>query len=76
VDVLVADDRRRRRCAAGVRVVKAFSNEQRELNRFDQRSDEYTVHEQEVNDVWATLQPIIAATMHSAGRWSGSSAGG
>ncbi|MEA2710655.1 MAG: ATP-binding cassette, subfamily bacterial [Phycisphaerales bacterium] len=48
----------------GVRVVKAFANEQRELTRFDRRSDEYTVHEQEVNQVWATLQPIIAATMH------------
>jgi ATP-binding cassette subfamily B protein len=48
----------------GVRVVKAFSNEQRELARFDRRSDEYTVHEQETNVVWATLQPIISATMH------------
>ena len=48
----------------GVRVVKAFSNEKRELERFDARSDEYTVHEQETNRVWATLQPVIAATMH------------
>jgi len=48
----------------GVRVVKAFANEKRELARFDRRSDEYTRHEQEVNQVWATLQPIIAGTMH------------
>jgi ATP-binding cassette subfamily B protein len=48
----------------GVRVVKAFANEGKELARFDRRSDEYTVHEQEVNEVWATLQPIIAATMN------------
>ncbi len=47
----------------GVRVVKAFSSEKRELERFDARSDEYTVHEQETNRVWATLQPVIAATM-------------
>ena len=48
----------------GVRVVKAFANEGKELARFDRRSDEYTVHEQEVNSVWATLQPILAGTMH------------
>ena len=48
----------------GVRVVKAFANEGKELVRFDRRSDEYTVHEQEVNSVWATLQPVIAGTMH------------
>lgn len=47
----------------GVRVVKAFANEGKELARFDRRSDEYTVHEQEVNEVWATLQPIIGGTM-------------
>src|SRR6201999_3363414 len=47
----------------GVRVVKAFANEKRELARFDRRSDEYTMHEQEVNQVWATLQPIIGGTM-------------
>jgi ATP-binding cassette subfamily B protein len=48
----------------GVRVVKAFANEGKELVRFDRRSDEYTLHEQEVNGVWATLQPVIAGTMH------------
>jgi ATP-binding cassette subfamily B protein len=48
----------------GVKVVKAFANEQKELDRFDRRSDEYTIHEQEVNQVWATLQPVIAGTMH------------
>ena len=51
----------------GVRVVKAFSNEQRELDRFDQRSEAYSVHEQEVNNVWAALRPIISGTM-SLGR--------
>jgi ATP-binding cassette subfamily B protein len=48
----------------GVKVVKAFANERRELDRFDRRSDEYTRHEEEVVGVWATLQPIIAGTMH------------
>ena len=48
----------------GVKVVKAFANERRELDRFDRRSDEYTRHEEEVVGVWATLQPVIAGTMH------------
>jgi ATP-binding cassette, subfamily B, bacterial len=47
----------------GVRVVKAFANERREVDRFDRRSDEYTAREQEVNVVWASLQPIIGGTM-------------
>jgi ATP-binding cassette, subfamily B, bacterial len=46
----------------GVRVVKAFANERREVLRFDRRSDEYTTHEMEVNQVWATLAPIIQGT--------------
>lgn len=47
----------------GVRVVKAFANERREIERFDRRSGEYTLKEQEVNRVWTGLQPIISATM-------------
>lgn len=47
----------------GVRVVKAFANEGREIERFDRRSDEYSVHEQLTNEIWATLQPIIGGTM-------------
>ncbi|HTL27733.1 MAG TPA: ABC transporter transmembrane domain-containing protein, partial [Tepidisphaeraceae bacterium] len=47
----------------GVRVVKAFANENREVVRFDSRSDEYTSHELEVNQVWATLAPVIGGTM-------------
>ncbi len=47
----------------GVRVVKAFSNEDREIERFDRRSDEYTERELAVNRVWATLQPVIAGMM-------------
>jgi ATP-binding cassette subfamily B protein len=47
----------------GVKVVKAFANEGREVVRFDRRSEEYTSHELETNQVWATLQPIIGGTM-------------
>ncbi len=47
----------------GVRVVKAFANEKREIDRFDARSNEYTLKEQEVNHVWTGLQPAISGTM-------------
>jgi ATP-binding cassette subfamily B protein len=47
----------------GVRVVKAFANETREVQRFDRRSDEYSRHEQATNIVWSALQPIVGGTM-------------
>lgn len=47
----------------GVRVVKAFANERREVGRFDRHSDEYTEKEQEVNKVWTQLQPLISGMM-------------
>lgn len=47
----------------GVRVVKAFANEKKEVDRFNQRSEEYTTKEQEVNVVWTQLQPVISGTM-------------
>ncbi|MCW2763250.1 MAG: transporter, partial [Marmoricola sp.] len=51
----------------GVKVVKAFANEERELARFDRRSDEYTEKETEVNRVWTQLQPAVSATMRVGG---------
>jgi ATP-binding cassette subfamily B protein len=47
----------------GVRVVKAFANEAKEISRFDRRSEEYTEKEQEIHRVWTTLQPIVSALM-------------
>ena len=47
----------------GVRVVKAFANETREVVRFDERSDEYTLKEQEVNNLWAQFQPMVNGLM-------------
>jgi len=47
----------------GVRVVKAFANEQKEVNRFNKRSDEYTEKEQEIHVVWTQLQPIVSGLM-------------
>lgn len=47
----------------GVRVVKAFANEHREVKRFDARSNEYTLREQEVNRIWSRFVPVVSATM-------------
>ena len=47
----------------GVRVVKAFANEQREVNRFDRRSNEYAAKEREIHIIWSALQPVISGMM-------------
>ncbi len=47
----------------GVRVVKAFANEDREIKRFDRRSDEYTDHEYDIHKIWTTLSRIISGLM-------------
>ena len=47
----------------GVRVVKAFANEEREVARFDRRSDDYTAHEYDIHKVWTSLSRIISGLM-------------
>lgn len=47
----------------GVRVVKAFAGEQREIARFDARNRQFTEKEQEVNRVWWQLQPMVSGVM-------------
>jgi ATP-binding cassette, subfamily B, bacterial len=47
----------------GVRVIKAFASEQREIVRFDERSEEYTAREQETHRVWTSLQAYISILM-------------
>lgn len=47
----------------GVRVVKAFANEHREIQRFNDRSDEYTRKEQEIHKIWTALQPLVSGLM-------------
>jgi ATP-binding cassette, subfamily B, bacterial len=51
----------------GVRVIKAFGNEEREIARFNKRSDEYTVKEQETNKLWWSMQPITSGIMRFGG---------
>jgi len=47
----------------GVRVVKAFANEHREIRRFDRRSDEYADKEREIHVIWSSLQPVVSGLM-------------
>ncbi len=47
----------------GIKVVKAFAGEDREIKRFDARSNQYTEKEQEVNFMWVTLQPVVSGIM-------------
>ena len=47
----------------GVKVIKAFANEQREIDRFDRRSEEYSRHEMEIHDVWVALQRTTSTLM-------------
>lgn len=48
---------------SGVRVVKAFAGEKREVSRFDERNEAYTTKEQEVNRTWFVLQPVVSGIM-------------
>ncbi len=51
----------------GMRVIKAFAAEDREVARFDERSDQYTKYEQEANKLWWQLQPIVSGMMRLGG---------
>lgn len=51
----------------GIKVVKAFANEDREVSRFDARSNEYMTKELEVNKTWTTLQPVVGLMMRMGG---------
>lgn len=51
----------------GVKVVKAFAGEKREVSRFDARNDEFTEKEIEVNRIWWQLQPMVSAVMRLGG---------
>jgi ATP-binding cassette subfamily B protein len=51
----------------GIKVVKAFANEDREVSRFDARSTQYMDKELEVNRAWVTMQPIVGILMRASG---------
>ncbi|HEY8668020.1 MAG TPA: ABC transporter ATP-binding protein, partial [Tepidisphaeraceae bacterium] len=47
----------------GIRVVKAFANEDAEIRRFDRRSNEYIEKEQAIHKVWTALQAVTSGLM-------------
>ena len=51
----------------GIRVVKAFASEDREIRRFDRRSEDCADKEFEINVVWTALQPLVSALMRVSG---------
>ncbi|MDB5332327.1 MAG: transporter [Phycisphaerales bacterium] len=55
----------------GVKVVKAFASERREVERFDSHSNEYADKEIEIHRVWADFGPTVSAAMRlgAVGVW-------
>ncbi len=51
----------------GVKVVKAFANEEREVRRFADRSEEFREKESEIHRVWTTLSPMVSGIMRLGG---------
>jgi ATP-binding cassette subfamily B protein len=47
----------------GVRVVKAFASEKKEISRFDRRSEEYSEKANEIHQVWTGLMPWVGGLM-------------
>jgi ATP-binding cassette subfamily B protein len=48
----------------GVRVVKAFNQEQREVDRFVERNDDVTDEANNVHRMWTTFWPVIMLAVH------------
>jgi ATP-binding cassette subfamily B protein len=48
----------------GVRVVKAFNQEQREVSRFAERNDDVTDEANNVHRMWTTFWPVIMLAVH------------
>jgi ATP-binding cassette subfamily B protein len=47
----------------GVRVVKAFANEKREVRRFEERNTEYVDKEIEIHRAWTSMVPAMSLLM-------------
>ncbi|MEL7237725.1 MAG: ABC transporter ATP-binding protein, partial [Planctomycetota bacterium] len=47
----------------GVKVVKAFAGEEREIDKFSRRSGDFTEDEYRTVSVWVNLQPVVDGTM-------------
>ena len=49
----------------GIRVVKAFNQEQREIERFDERNEDVTEQFNEVHRKWTTFWPLLMLGVHT-----------
>jgi ATP-binding cassette subfamily B protein len=49
----------------GIRVVKAFSQESREIDRFDERNDDVTDEFNRIHRMWTTFWPLLMFAVHS-----------
>ncbi|HEY9226046.1 MAG TPA: ABC transporter ATP-binding protein, partial [Gemmatimonadaceae bacterium] len=49
----------------GIRVVKAFNQEDREIRRFDERNDDVTEQFNEVHKAWTTFWPLLMLAVHT-----------
>jgi len=49
----------------GIRVVKAFNQEQREIERFGERNEDVTVQFNEVHRKWTTFWPLLMLAVHT-----------
>src|SRR6185503_757963 len=49
----------------GIRVVKAFNQEDREIERFGDRNDDVTAQFNEVHRVWTTFWPLLMLGVHA-----------
>src|SRR6185436_6862392 len=49
----------------GIRVVKAFNQETREIARFDERNDDVTEQFNQVHRAWTTFWPVLMLAVHA-----------
>jgi ATP-binding cassette subfamily B protein len=49
----------------GIRVVKAFNQESREIERFDERNDDVTEQFNQVHQAWTTFWPLLMLAVHA-----------
>jgi len=49
----------------GIRVVKAFNQEEREIARFDERNEDSTNEANEIHRMWTTFWPLLMLAVHA-----------
>ncbi|HKG92446.1 MAG TPA: ABC transporter ATP-binding protein, partial [Gemmatimonadaceae bacterium] len=49
----------------GIRVVKAFNQEEREIARFGERNDDVAAESNEIHRIWTTFWPMLMLAVHT-----------